>query len=234
MNQTEALYKLQQIELIMTRTQKRLDEITALLADSQSVKTAQQTADTAAKMVSPLRTKVRDLEMEIQSTGQKEKSAEEQLYSGAVKIPKAMQEMQHEIDTLKKRQRELEDQLLEMMLLVEEAQEKVEDAQTDLAQTTQSWESSHADLLTEQADLNVKLEQFKAQRQTALKPVNPESLKLYNTLKPRKANQPMSLLDDNSCSLCGIEQTMNVVQQARHGNTLVPCINCGRYLVFKP
>jgi predicted nucleic acid-binding Zn-ribbon protein len=44
----------------------------------------------------------------------------------------------------------------------------------------------------------------------------------------------MSLLNGLSCSVCGIEQTMNIVQQVQHGNILTPCANCGRLLVFKP
>jgi uncharacterized protein len=234
MNQAEALYTLQQIELQMLRTQKRLDEIAVLLADRQTVAAAQQAAETAAKALSPLRAKVRDLELEIQSTGQKAKSAEQQLYSGSVKNPKAMQEMQQEITALKKRQGELEDKLLETMMLSEEAQAKSDDAETHLNQTRQTWESAHTDLLAEQADLNAKLENFKAQRQTAAKAVTPDNLKQYNALKPRKANQPMALLNGNSCSLCGIEQTMNIVQQARRGENLIPCLNCGRFLVYKP
>jgi uncharacterized protein len=233
MNQAEALYNLQQIEMNILREQKRLDEIAALMGNNEAVTVAQAAVDASAKVLSPLRAKVRDLELEIQSNGQKSKNTEQQLYSGSVKNPKAMQEMQQEIVALKKRQGELEDKLLETMMLSEEAQAKAEQAEAHLAQTKATWESSHTDLLNEQAELNTKVEGLKAQRQTALKPITPENLKAYNALKGRKANQPMSPLNGNSCTLCGIEQTMNVVQQARHGEKLIPCINCGRYLVYR-
>lgn len=234
MNQAEALYHLQQIDLAILKAQKRLDEIATQLTDSQAVTNAKQNVEAATRKLSPLRAKSRDLELEIQSNIQKAKSTDQQLYSGSVKNPKAMQEMEQEIVALKKRRGELEDQLLEVMMQVDEAQANLDTVNSTLTDVTQAWETGHASLLSEQSDLKAQLELLQSQRQTALKPITPENLKTYNTMKPRKSNQPMSLLNGLSCSVCGIEQTMNIVQQVQHGNILTPCSNCGRLLVFKP
>lgn len=233
MNQAEALYHLQQIDLAILKAQKRLDEIASLLTNSHAVIAAKQTADAAAQKLAPFRAKSRDLELEIQTNIQKAKSTDQQLYSGSIKNPKAMQEMQQELVALKKRQSELEDQLLEIMMQTDEAQTNLDTAKTALTDTTQTWEAGHASLLTEQTELKAQLDLLQTQRQAATKPITPENLKTYMTLKPRKSHQPMSQLIGDSCSVCGIEQTMNIVQQVQHGNILTACANCGRLLIYK-
>jgi uncharacterized protein len=234
MTQAQALYHLQQIELEILRSQKRLDEIAALLTDSTAVAAAQKQVETAAKTLSPLRAKVRDLDLEIQSNAQKAKSTEQQLYSGSVKNPKALQDMQAELESLKTWQGTLEDRLLEAMVTMEDAEAVLKNAEAELEKVKADFEGKHVDLIKEQADLKAKVESLQSKRQTALKEVTPESLKLYNTMKPRKNNQPMALMEDLSCQFCGVEQTMNIVQDVRRGQTLIACTSCGRILVYKP
>ncbi|MBC8099327.1 MAG: hypothetical protein H7Y11_07780 [Armatimonadetes bacterium] len=231
MTQANALYKLQQIDLALLKAQKRLDDITALLTDNATVNTAQRTVDNAAQALVPLRAKARDLDLESQSARQKSTETEQQLYSGSVKAPKAMQEMQQEIEALQKRLTELDDRQMTFLMQIEEAQGVLDAAQAALDRATADWHASHADLLTEQAMLSAQIVELLPQRQAALKPITPESIKTYNMLKPRKAHQPMALLKGISCGVCGIEQTMNIVYDVQHHEMLTPCTNCGRILV---
>ncbi len=231
MNQAEALYQLQQIDLQLGRQQKRLDEISTQLANRQAVDDAQAAVTQAEQRLVPLRTRTRDLDLELKSVQQKAQQTEQQLYSGTVKNPKTMQEMQQEIESLKRRTAELEERLLEAMFHNEEAQTDLDRLQTVLAETTGTWEEAHAELLKEQAELQQSMQQLQQKRQDALKPVQADSLKLYSGLKPRKAHQPVSVLKGVSCSVCGIEQTMNIVQQVQRGDQLITCTNCGRILV---
>src|SRR5690606_19989334 len=118
----EALYHLQQIDLEILRHRKRLKEIATALGDSAVVQDAQVQLTSAQEQLKPLRTKMRNLETELQTNTQKAKSTEDRLYSGSVKNPKELQDMQLEIDSLKKRNAELEELLLEQMVLVDEAE----------------------------------------------------------------------------------------------------------------
>jgi predicted nucleic acid-binding Zn-ribbon protein len=231
MNQAEALYQLQQVDLQIVKQQKRLDEIAAQLGDRQSVDNAQLVVAQANQQLVPLRTQTRDLDLELKSVQQKSQQSEQQLYSGSVKNPKTMQEMQQEIEALKRRSSDLEERLLEAMMQSDDAQTALDQAEATLTETTQQWETAHAGLLKEQTELQQSMQQLQQKRQEALKPVQPDSLKQYNALRPRKANQPVSVLKGISCSVCGIEQTMNVVQAVQRGDQLVTCINCGRILV---
>lgn len=233
MSQAGALYALQQIELAILRGQKRLDEIATALTNDEAVNAARQAVETATLAISPLRAKVRDLELEIASTTQKAQATEQQLYSGSVKNPKTMQEMQQEIESLKHRGEQLDERLLEAMMVLEEAETVQTAAETVLADTTGVWESEHADLLAEQTDLEAKLVVLNGEREEALKPITPQSLKAYNTLKPRRGGQPVAPLQGVSCMICGVEQTTTIAQEVRRGDKLIQCYNCGRILVEK-
>lgn len=230
MNQAEALYHLQQIDLSIIQAKKRLQEIAAALGGNPAVQEAQAALSRAETTLSPLRTKARNLELEIQSTAEKAKSSEQHLYSGAIKNPKEMQETQREIDSLKKRHDYLEEQLLEVMAAVEEAEGAVASASAGLGVASSVWEAQNAAFIAEQSEIRAKATDLLEKRKAALQRVEAGSLKLYESMRPRKGNQPVALLQGQSCSACGIEQTLAIVGQVRRGDSLAECLNCGRIL----
>lgn len=234
MSSAQALYRLQEIELALLRNQKRLGEITALLADSHSVAEAQSQAQAAQQALTPLQTRARNLELEIQSNADKIRATDEHLYSGRVRNPKEMQDMQQEIQSLKKRGANLEDTLLDVMMAVEDAEARVKAARDRLQQVTADWESQNRQLLDEQTRLKADQARLHQQRKQALEAVDADSLAVYNALKPRKQNQPVAVLEGDTCSACGVEQTMAIISETDRGTTLAKCLSCGRILVRKP
>lgn len=233
MNQAEALYHLQELELGILRARKRLQEIAAALANSETVQAAQAQVNSARKTLTPLQTRARDLDLEIQSTAQKARATEQHLYSGQVKNPKEMQDMQQEIQSLSKRHVELENHLLETMVAAEEAEAALHEAEALLVGVTAEWESQHTELLDEKKTLEHQATQLLEQRKIALTQVEPENLKIYEALKPRKNNHAVAVLNGKSCSMCGVDQTMAIEREARQGHKLVYCENCGRILVYR-
>jgi uncharacterized protein len=231
MTQAEALFQLQEIELGITRRQKRLHEIAAALENSEVVKTAQIHLEKAEKTLRPRRAKMRDLELEIQSNVEKAKTTEARLYSGTVKNTKELQDMEHEIEALKNWHGELENRLLEAMVEVEEAEAELTAVQKVLQSVTATWEHSHQDLLLEKAQLEQQVVDLKQQHKSALTQVTADNLKTYNSLKPRKNNQPVAPMNERTCTVCGIEQTSALAQEVRRGAVLVYCQGCERILV---
>ncbi len=233
MNQAEALYRLQEVDLNLARAQKRLQELSAVLGNKEAIATAQGQVAQAQQKLAPLQTRARNLELEIQSNTQKVRATEEQLYSGRVKNPKELQDMQQEIQSLKKRNQELEDNLLEAMVVVEGAETILAETMTELQDVKVAWESEHGQLLDEAAQLESQLAQLKQQREHALTAVTAENQKLYDSLRARKHNQPIAALRGDSCAMCGVEQTLAVSRSVRQAQELVYCVSCGRILVAK-
>lgn len=234
MSQAEALYRLQEVDLDTAQTRRRLQEIAAALTDSSAVQAAQAQAEAARQALLPLRQRSRSLDLETQSNVEKTRTADERLYSGAVKNPKEMQDLQQEIDSLKKWRGELETQLLETIFATEEAEAALGEAEAVLAQATAAWENAHRGLLAEQADLKSRLEHNRQRRERALSELTPESLRIYDTLKAKKHNQPIALMQGATCGICGVAQNMAVEREARQGFQLAYCTNCGRVLVPRP
>ncbi len=231
MSQFSILYELQQIDLALLENRKRLDEIARVLADNSTIARAQAAVDAVQKKLPPLRTKVRDLELEIQSNTQKAQLSEQRLYSGNVKNPKELQDIQHEIASLKRRNADLEDTLLEFMMSIEETEGSLSEVQAKLQGATSEFEAQNADLMSEQTRLNQENKTYQAQRDKTIAQIDAKHLKLYDTMRARKANKPISILEGNSCGVCGIEQTMNIVQEVSRNQDIVYCINCGRILI---
>jgi predicted nucleic acid-binding Zn-ribbon protein len=231
--QAEALYRLQEIDLILVQTQKRLIEIDTALGERGTVTAAEGEVQAAQTHLKPLQTRSRNLEFEIQSNTTKMRQADETLYGGRVRNPKELQDLQNEIQSLKKRNMELEDSLLEFMVEVEAGEATLAARQAALKAALAAWEAEHVHLLDEQAKLKQGQPDVLKRRQQALVDVSPDSLKMYQTLKPRKHNQPVALLVNQSCSFCRVEQDLAIIKDTRAGQKLTTCLSCGRILAYR-
>ncbi len=217
----------------MLRCQKRLNDIAALLADSRMTDAAQAHVAAVQQALSPLRAKSRNLELELQSTTQKLQATEAQLYSGKVKNPKEMQDMEQEIAALKRRRGQLEETLLEAMMAVEDQESELRTADATLQRLSAERQDANRDLTREQAQLQTQLAALRAERDAVAAGISAENLAKYNALRPRKNNQPVALLEAGSCSVCGVEQTLAITREAQLSQSLVTCLSCGRILVYK-
>jgi hypothetical protein len=231
MSQPQALYRLQEADMGILRAQQRLKQIADLLANDETLQQAQAQVAAAHKQLSPLKARLRNLEHEIQSNELKTRTAEQQLYSGAIKNPKEMQDVQQEIESLKRWHSELENTLLETMLVAEEAEAALGQSEEHLAAVVSSRSDEHQRLLGEQSQSQASLEEFKLRRQQVLTEIAPENLKIYTTMRARKNHQPVALMQGNICSVCGVAQTVAIEREVRQGIKLVTCSNCERILV---
>lgn len=231
MSQAETLYRLQQIETHLLQSRRRLKAIADELADDEAVQTARAAVTTAQNILNPLRAKARDLEHDIRTNEEKSQQASDQLYSGNVKNPKEMQDLQQEIEALKRWHGELETQLLETLYTVEEAENALQAAEAQLTQATSQWASGHEQLLAEQRELKTAIDHDKQRREQVITEIQPPILAIYEDMKPRKRNMPVALMTGNTCSVCGVGQNMAIERSVRQGRELTYCTNCGRILV---
>lgn len=229
----KVLYELQEIDLKMLGHQQRLEAIARALEDNDTVQTAQVKVTEIRETLKPLEAQMKDLELQIQSTRQKREQTETRLYSGAVNNPKELADMQHSIAALGKWQEDLEDKVLELMLEVESTQEELNQAQEILQNVQKKAESANLDLLSEKDKLQSELEQLNDERQETAQALSEEHLQLYETMKPKKANRPISALSDEEfCTVCGVQQRGMIAQAVRKDAALICCENCERILVY--
>jgi predicted nucleic acid-binding Zn-ribbon protein len=229
-SQASSLYKLQTLDLAIAQKRTRLEQIAAILGQDETVARAQAQLNAADQALTPWQTRSRNLDLEIKSLVQKIQLTEQSLYSGKITNPKELRDLGTEIESLKRRQSQLEDDLLDAMVHVEDGQASVETAKADLDKAQAAWAGSQTDLLAEKKRLDAEVADLVNQRSQMAEGIDRGALAKYEALRPKKRGQPVSLLRGDSCTLCGVEQTSQMSQQVRQGSDLVYCANCGRIL----
>ena len=231
MNPALQLYQLQQLEQSALQARRRLQKIAQELADDAEIQGAEALCQEIRDFLRPLRNRLRDLELETAGNEEKIHNTGEMLYSGTVKSPREMQDMQLEVASLTRRNGDLETRSLETMMAIEEAESRMADAEQALREVMGRRGDAHKELILERDTLMNSLPDLERRRQTALEKIQPELQRRYAALKPRKGGQPVARMEGNSCTLCGVAQNITAEREVKQGRRLVSCANCGRILV---
>ena len=122
MSQAQVLYDLQQIDTEIRTKKQRLGEVLRLQKEPPALLAAREKAAAAEADLGRWRARHKDLTLEIATVADKAKRSEERLYSGVVKNPKELNDLQHEVEALGRRRATLEDEALQVMMTVDERQ----------------------------------------------------------------------------------------------------------------
>ena len=230
MGRLSALHRLQQVDGEITRRRTRGEQISSLLANSNELHSLQQSLDANQDQLEATRVATREAEYAAEAQQEKLEQTEKSLYGGTVSNPKELQDLQLEAESLKRHLQTLEDRLLEVLLEQEELQEQRQSLTEQLAglQTRQATE--HAVLFSEQAQLNIELDNLQAEREAATVSVAAGDLVRYEALSRKLSGLAVATLHEGTCSACGLTITPSMQQVIRGGADLVNCPQCGRIL----
>ena len=230
MSRAEPLYRLQLVDVDLDQATKSLREIEAALASNPAVLHARSELAAAEKVHATIATRVRSLELDSKSQDEKLRDAEERLYSGNVKSPKELLDLQRDIEMLKRQRDEVSETLLAAMLEMEEAQSSVNHCKESLAEASAHWEGDSVALREQQHALQERIGAGNEQHNAIVAVVTPADLSLYKALRAKKANgMAVAVVKGKACSQCGEAPSSMMLQQAR-GDSLMICPNCGRIL----
>jgi predicted nucleic acid-binding Zn-ribbon protein len=229
MSQVDLLYRLQQIDDEITEKKQRLGVVLRLQQGNSALKEAQELSETAAADLQQYRTQQKDLNLELKSLSDKAKHSEDRLYSGKVKNPKELSDLQSEIDSLNRRRGGLEDEVLEAMIMVEDAQEEADEANANLEQLEADWVTSKEALLTEQNDLVKRIKELNNFRREHVQSIPSQYMAAYDSVMKRSDGSAVVQLSRNRCRGCLVTVPANTIKTAYEGK-LVYCDSCGRIL----
>ncbi|GAB4453671.1 MAG: zinc ribbon domain-containing protein [Anaerolineae bacterium] len=230
MAQLLQLYQLQSIDSEIDQIRQQLKEIIGQIGESEALRQAknrQQLADAALRRS---QAKMQDLELELKSLSQKISGQEKLLYSGKVLNPKEAANLQDEVASLKRRQSDREEHLLEAMVAVEEAEAEFEGAAAHLNAVEIDWAAGQKELQQNSTQLKSRLLELKERRPAMVATVDPAILPIYERLRPKKGGRAVVAVKGGVCQGCGMTPSNNRLQQARAGTELVYCGACGRIL----
>jgi predicted nucleic acid-binding Zn-ribbon protein len=230
MSQAEQLFHLQEIDSDIRDKKNRLTNVIQAQKETDALLAARVRAETAASDLVEWQTKRRDLNLELQSLNDKTKRSEQRLYSGNVKNPKELADLQHEIDSLSRRRDALEEEILEVMIMTEDAETEKTAADEAHATIRSKWEKSQVGYKAEQNELALALHQLLGKRKEQLPLITPASLAEYESLSRRKNGVAVAKLRANMCLGCRMTVSAQTDREAREGK-LVYCDTCGRIIV---
>jgi predicted nucleic acid-binding Zn-ribbon protein len=230
MSQTFKLYRLQQLDSQLDRIRARLRQIEAALNEDQVVKESQKNLDQATQQLEAQRKSLRQAEEQVSEQRVKIEQTEATLYSGKVRNPKELQDLQNETAALKRYRSTLEDRQLEVMIAVEDAEAKQLESQQALEQVQDQFQKKSGELTQEQATLNAELGRLETEREATARSIEAADLTLYNQLRQQRRGIAVAKVSDNACSACGSTLNSSLLHAARSPSQIVRCDTCGRIL----
>ena len=231
MSKAHILLDLQEIDLTLDRWNKRLTEVKAARRETDEVKAAQAATQQAEATAVRDRAARKELEATATMLDTKITQAEQRLYSGLVKNPKELLDLQNDIASLKRQKATLDEKLLQAMLSLEEAEAALKQRLAEQQQIEATWRAGQTDLAAEQIQLEADITQETLEQTSTRTQLGAADLALYDQLRRRKGGLAVVEMEHNACSGCGVKPTHSVVQQLRQGDQLARCGNCERILV---
>ena len=229
MSQVQQLYQLQQIDTEIREKKQRLGEVLRAQKETEALLAAKGRVETAVTDLQTWQNKHQALNLELQSLKNKAKSAEQRLYSGNVKNPKELTDLQSSIESLGRQRAALEEEVLEAMIMIEDAEIEKAAAAEALQAIQAEWEQSLASLKKEQNELALRLHALTGQRQNRLNNITPESLAEYEAISRSANGLAVVKIKNSLCTGCRLNVTTQKEKDAREGKK-VYCANCGRIL----
>jgi predicted nucleic acid-binding Zn-ribbon protein len=233
-----ALLELQAQDSILAQLQHRkntlpeLAEITALEARAKELDGQRIEHDTA---VSDLTRAQKKADAEVEQVKARRTRDEERLGSGAVSNPKDLASLQHELVALERRIGTLEDDELEIMESLEEAQARLTNVQGDLADVTAELEQKIAARDAAIAVLDQQAAEAQAERGTVVVGVPADLITLYDKLRSQYGTGAAALRA-RRCEGCRLEINGADLRElaAQPEDEVLRCPECSRILIRTP
>ena len=209
------------------------------LPEEAAVEAAAEAERSFAVEVVRTETEVRDLDREqtrleadVETVRQREDRDQRLIDSGSTSA-KDITGLQHELESLKRRQGDLEDQVLELMErreVADAALQAARDGQQQAAAELERAVQLRDDALADIADSTARHE---AARAGVAAQVPPPLLSLYDRIRAQTGATGAALLKARQCQGCRIELFGKELAAVRSADPseVVRCDNCGRILV---
>jgi len=228
MSVTKQLYQLQEVDLELESNEQSLNQIASQLGESEAVVGARNKLALEHQRLEELKRQQHSVEWEIDDLTSKLTTAEEELYSGRIRNPKELTNLQHEVDGLKARRNQLEDKALEIMDQVELATKSAATLSSQLKALEAEWQSQQQQLSAYLEQLKTILSDLKHKRQLMTAEIDPQTIEVYHELKKQKGTA-VARVEQGICRGCRISLPVTELQRTRSGS-LVRCSSCGRIL----
>ncbi|MEV7175748.1 C4-type zinc ribbon domain-containing protein [Kitasatospora sp. NPDC093679] len=212
------------------RTLPELAEIEKAAADHTALKDLVVAAQ--AQLSDTIREQTK-AEQDVEQVRARAARNQQRMDSGTVTSPKDLENLQHEIGSLAKRQSDLEDVVLEVMERLESAQGRVTELTARLQHSEVVLKEGEERRDAAWGEIDAEVEKTARDRETVAKVIPADLLKLYTRLREQQGGVGAARLQQRRCEGCRVEfaiTDLNAIK-AEPADAVVRCENCGRILV---
>ena len=233
--QQSLIFELQLLdnEIMQANTKlKSLPEIEQLLHIDKRIITATDELATVKAEADQIALELRRGEVDVETVTDRIKKDEARLSSGNA-TPKELEQLQHEVGTLKKRQETLEEIELEIMVRSEAITARTNTLTTDLASLETLKAEINQRLTTASGEINTVITNKQSDREKVVVKIEKPLIDLYEKIRTASGGVAAAALVGNKCNGCNL--AINAVEMERikslAKDELLRCEECRRILV---
>jgi predicted nucleic acid-binding Zn-ribbon protein len=208
------------------------------LESGEDVGVALAEANEAERLLGELRLRLDEIsrdqmrfEHEIDSISQKAAAEERRMYDGSVANAKELDSIRHEVDNLKKRRSDREDELLGLMEVREELEAQEHAAAERWGSLRAQVETVEGTATDELGRLTTEMKERSEARAALAATVDAELLELYEDLRPQKKGVAAVALVDGVCQGCHEQLSSVYLDRLKRTEGPKRCEHCRRILV---
>jgi len=234
-SEPECLLELQDHDIELIRSRKRLDELPekrAILELRAKVRDASTLRDKAELLVRKLESEVKSRQDETVML--QAKLADEQTKVMATTDHRQVQSLTREMDGLKRRCDKLEVESLAYVERIDKAQAQVDTIEAHLAKLAEREAALIEQYKTVGGELQSQIAKIEAKRKKTAKCVAPATLERYESVRASKGGVAVGRLVGMSCSACHMELPAERVKELQAGPDIGTCPQCRRLIVVRP
>ena len=224
------IYELHLLDVSITDTDAALTRVNHNLANDGEVRRAEANLQRAKEKLAGVERRQREAEALIADIQARLGPLEKKTYDGSVTNPRELEGMQREVNNLKGRLSEAEDNFLVVLDEHDAASQVATESETQRLDTEEKRKTEVKDLTEEKDKLEFDLLELWEKRDGKAAELDGAPKSLYESLRQSLGGVAVATIGRGMCNNCRLSLPMNVVQKARGGRELSQCPSCTRIL----
>jgi len=230
MSVVRQLHQLQIVDIEWDGKNFRLEEVNESLGETDDLVQSREAVVVTEAELKQVRSQARAMELDVATVAAKLKKNQDRLYSGKVRNPKELSNLQEEAAALRRRQAELEDNQLELMIEVEEQEAELAERQARRQQIETNWHDNQAALQAEKEELEFRLLELEEDQGEKRTQIGAANLLTYDDFRDRYGGMAVVILKRGICQTCGVDVPTGVARAVERGEGMHYCPVCSRIL----
>jgi predicted nucleic acid-binding Zn-ribbon protein len=236
LEELEALLLVQEHDITLDQLRHRrehMPERAELTARSGELRQREAERATVGEQHRKVLAEERRIDDEAQAVGERADEVNTRLYSGNVTSPRELQAMQSDLDMLKRRRSDLEDEELEVMEQRETLDGELATLDASIAELWATIEKLQATIADAETEIDASIANETALRASLAQPIAEALLKDYERRRTQNRGAGAARLVGTTCQACHLTIPSTEAERVRResGTVISYCDNCSAILV---